>query len=883
MTRKNHSIKTRRLLRLPAAGLLILMFLGEYSLFSPGLGIFFPKTPVMAQGAFGEEEEDEDAFGGANSAFGDADSEDDFGAGGFGGDDFASTDETDEEDENFGGKIAPRTAPAAKPSPRGGSDLFGSSDGIRIPPGDRQFGDAGVEAILATNPKTAQELVRCGKLIAGLRRMEIAKSLFKKAVAAKPTDAEIYEMVMEHGQRFFATLAKDPRYAPEGTALGEMVLQSMDRRFEDEAVIKAVIKRLWDADMTARRQAKTELQGKSSVSLPVLLASLTDPQMKNGRAEIEAMLLTFGEKTTSAISAVLDSENAALKIACIRVLAMQAAQQNRQAAGNLFLAAAGQDKESEAVRKSAYDTLGSLLQKDFSKPSARRMVDEAIMAELLRLSQQLNRMRAEEKTDISTVLVWRWDEETKRPVPSVKSSEEALSLNCYRFAKALWKTRPESPLAKREYLKNTLEQTIFTRGIQSEKLLQTPEFKEIMKHFSPADVETLLIFCLHEKAYTAAFGAAVILGEIGNEGFLVPREFRNVSAEKKSMTLALSPIVIALNTPSRNVRFAAMEAIMKWDPKKPYSGSQLFIDNLAWFLSTSGKPRVLVTGGGSTDAGILGGRFLSFGYYADAADSGREAIIKCQHSSDFVFLLISMETRNPSPDFLVQSIRQDAKMADIPIIFVARSEDFREAERLSEKTSRSVWIPRPSCEADVELTLKLVARLQGFSPATDLQRLEETRKCLLWTEKIVAAHRGGWMQKISPTAVKYAAGTEISENTPPPARDIYDISKLQTPVMNLTAISAYTSEVAAVLAWLGTPASQVMLANFASSGTQDFDLRKKCVLALLTSVDHFGILMSGPEVAKQYDIYNGTSPRDKESRIIRDAILTVLERPLAKK
>ncbi len=857
----------RRVMTVWGAGI-FLMTLMQWSSGMFQCGDFFSGGPggsavscmwISSVAAQGLDDEDDDGLGGDDlSEDGDGDENPFADAGDTG-------DEEDEEIKAPAGGGGGKTAPAAK------EDSLYDEFGRLFAPGERQFGDAGVEAVLGTNPKTAAELVQAGKIIADLGRLEIAKTLFKRAVAVKPTDAEMYDMVMTHGQSFFATLAKGKKYGPEGQALGQMVLSAMNRRFQDESILKTTVKQLGHADARLRRQALTDLQARSGIAVPLLLTSLVDPEMKGQREEIEQALLSFGGMTTDAVRAVLDSDNYALKTACVKLLAMQATQNNAAAIQNLFLAAAEREPAAEPLRKAAYDALSGILRRPFPEDgSSEKFIAEFILIDLNRYTAELNLIRSREKTDTSVTVVWRWNPETKKPESAAKSTEDALTLNCFRFAKALWKMCPDSALAKREFLKNTLEQTLRAEGVRSETLLKTPVFKMIREEFSLVDVEALLTTALQEKSFVAATGAAVLLGEMGDASLLVPREYRDGAGAAAGL-FPLAPIITAINSPSRSVRFAAMETVMKWNPQKPYAGSQLLIDNLAWFLSTTGKSKVLVTGRDAADSSLLGGRFLPFGYYYDTAESGREAVLKCQASSDYAFLLVSMETQNPSPAFLTQSLRQDVKLADIPVVFVARSEHFRAAENLAQRIPRTLWFPRPTNAADVGMLMTLLERMQGFSPITDLQRLEETRKCLVWAEKIVSTHRGAWVRRLA------------GEESDSPVLEVYDITKLQMPVMHLMSISAYTAEVSRVLAWLGTQRSQQTLLMFASAGTHDLDLRKECVRALELSVNHFGILLNGSEVARQYDIYNDTPESDKDSKIVRDAILTVLESPLMKK
>jgi hypothetical protein len=81
----------------------------------------------------------------------------------------------------------------------------------------------------------------------------------------------------------------------------------------------------------------------------------------------------------------------------------------------------------------------------------------------------------------------------------------------------------------------------------------------------------------------------------------------------------------------------------------------------------------------------------------------------------------------------------------------------------------------------------------------------------------------------------------------------------------------------AVLAALGTAASQTALLDYASAHTLSIEARRTAAAAFATSVSRHGLHLTRDEVLRQYDRYNASETADADTQQVLGQILDVLE------
>ncbi|MDO4585565.1 MAG: hypothetical protein Q4D62_15890 [Planctomycetia bacterium] len=708
----------------------------------------------------------------------------------------------------------------------------------------RQFGDAGVRAILATKPETVLELVKAAKLITQLERYEIAIQMFQKVKSLNPTEEDAYELAVQMGQNYFLALSMDERLAPDGTALGKWVLETLEKRYSDSEVIEGLLRQLSDPQADVRRQALQELRSHSSVAIPAMVLGLGQAETGGEKEALTATLWTFGEAAVDAVTAVLDSEDETLRAAALEFLAMQSAVRYPMAEVALYRAVAMGWSETVAGKSVPKQEVAEYLQKRLTTVLQDK-------AQLLAIG-----------TDATIRVLWRWSAEKQTLLSQTGNTLEVLEWEAYQLATALWHLLPNHPGVRQQYLLTTFEQIVSEVGTSSEAILASERYQAILEaDFTTTEMEALLRNCLEKRFYTAAILAVVFLGESQEVAWLQPRAGET-----------LSTLVQTLKSPNRSLRFAGLETIMKWQPQKPFPGSSLVMETLVWFLTTEGKSKVLIVERDIPEANILGGRFLSHGYAFDMATSAKEMFERATSSSDYVLVAIDMDILNQVPDLILQPFSQSAKLADLPIVLLAWSEDYQEAEKLAETTPRCVWFPYPTMDSDLELLLTQTQRIFTSTVISPQQREAETRKCLAWALEIAHSHQGGWVEKRS-----FAAEKTEESGVP---QTLYDISDLSQPLIPMLMKTTFAKEAADALAWLGTPTVQSALVSVALAGKDTPEISQKCVAALEQNILRFGVLLTTQQIADLYEQYNTTRKSDKVMLKIRGAILDALEKPL---
>ena len=176
----------------------------------------------------------------------------------------------------------------------------------------------------------------------------------------------------------------------------------------------------------------------------------------------------------------------------------------------------------------------------------------------------------------------------------------------------------------------------------------------------PNEMELLLQMCLEKERFDAADAAVYRLGQIGNPDLL------NSTNGKPRV------LVQATVAKDRGVRFSALEAIMNITATqspalKPFAGSSLVAETLAWFSKSEGENRMLAGHPQMSSAVQTANLFLGLGYTTDVATTCRELFQKAATSPDVEMVFVDVRTTQPPVGEFVQMMRQDARTAEIPI------------------------------------------------------------------------------------------------------------------------------------------------------------------------------------------------------------------------
>ena len=79
------------------------------------------------------------------------------------------------------------------------------------------------------------------------------------------------------------------------------------------------------------------------------------------------------------------------------------------------------------------------------------------------------------------------------------------------------------------------------------------------------------------------------------------------------------------------------------------------------------------------------------------------------------------------------------------------------------------------------------------------------------------------------------------------------------------------------MATLGTHESQRVLVETASAGPLPIETRQAAAAAFATSVEQFGLLLTGDEIVRQYDLYNASEREPQETQAVLGSLLDTIE------
>jgi hypothetical protein len=357
-----------------------------------------------------------------------------------------------------------------------------------------------------------------------------------------------------------------------------------------------------------------------------------------------------------------------------------------------------------------------------------------------------------------------------------------------------------------------------------------------------AVVSQVLSDALAQERIGAAIAAAEILGVIGDASVL-------------HATSVPSPLATAMRSGDRRVRLAAALAAAKLDPSGAYAGSGYVAETLAWFITSSGRPSVLVGHPHGEQAQALVAFLSPLGYDGESAYTGRVVSERLFADADFAFLLVSDAIDGPPVEELVQWLRRDYRTSRLPIGVMARSE---RVDALRETLKDDALVAVFSRIHSPEVAARSMAQLEALAG----------RNLVGGDERLAEAERA------------LAALNALAANDENLAR--YDLFRHEGAVIAALHQPVLSAGAAKLLARLGTPTAQVALLDLASQSTRAIAERQAAAEAFAAAVRLRGLRLTQAQVLQQYERYNASASLDQGTQVLLGGILDVMEQQAAK-
>ncbi len=409
------------------------------------------------------------------------------------------------------------------------------------------------------------------------------------------------------------------------------------------------------------------------------------------------------------------------------------------------------------------------------------------------------------------------------------------------MARDAYAIAPDNQEVRLLYLTTLLEQAAYENGLDrpwDENSAAAAEAKQL----GAKTLDAALRYAMADGHPAAAAAAARLLGEIGQADELL------------SQGGEPSPLVRALQSPDRRLRLAAVEAIVRLQPLRPFAGSSYVPQTLGFFAASSGLRRGLVACPGPTEARELAGMLSAAGFQVDTFSNGKDLLLQAVRSPDYELALVEVTIDHPLIGILLQQLRRDPRTASLRVGLIARSGFLQEAERLAESDPLCKAFSRPHDDKAFRWQLE---QLHGLAPREFVNFQTRQRQAAEALDLLAELYRS--------------------------SASVYDLRRVQQSVIAALYNPRLAVKAAAVLAQVNSAESQRALVEAASRLTLPLELRQAAASAFRKNAEKHGILLTTEEIRRQYHRYNESKNQDAATQKVLGLILDCLEVSAPKK
>ena len=644
---------------------------------------------------------------------------------------------------------------------------------------------------------------------------ELAKQAMDELIALGINKSQQAALVREFGAATLLRIVRTPELGEAVAPFANECLAAAAAQAASPERIQKLLTQLSKAGVN-RNNAVAELAGIGKPTVLPCMALLHEAHQNGTSAEgAQAALLRLKPYSAGPLLAALDGPYAD------QAAKLLAHFGTSQAAPRLALRAASPSSSPSIA--AAYERLTQ------QKPSVESA--EGLLQRTLK--NLLEGVPAFHADDQGNVFYWVWNLEAGQPALLLLTSDEATLLYRTRLASDLASLRPNRVRNESLALRLDIEATALLQAVgMAVKAKASGE----LANLPVAMLNQTLRDALADQQPAAAMAVLQAIGHRKDASLLTTSDGRP------------SPTALALQSAYPSVRLAAVETIAAIDPEQPFPGASYVCPAIAHFASSTGEREVVVAAPKIYDATTWGGGLASVGLVGQAASTGQEAIRLASERADVELVLIDMAIGRPGVREVVFQLRRNPATSLLPIGLLAREPQYRTARRIATEHHGVMSFPRPHTDAALtSLALELSAKLPRRWPSA-AERRKQSARAIAAMDQLLTKERHFYRLR---AAINAIAGTLRPDRATP--------------------------EAWSVLAQAGTYRSQQALVEFANTISLAIDHRQAAVNAFDRSVQKFGLLLSSKEIARQYDLYNGSKAQPKESQQLLGNLLDTIE------
>lgn len=697
------------------------------------------------------------------------------------------------------------------------------------PPAEEKDPDPVVQEIRDMRLSRPDQLVWAVQTVLRINRPDEARRYLNQLLETNPSSEILVQLHERFRSALFLELVRRSDIQPEGKTLGEAVLKAAHEAFRDPDRLAGFVKDLGSSDPAVRRAALVDLKRGGSAAIVVLIGVLADGERAAEHAAVRDALVRLGPASIEPLVAALQSGDSSLRTQAIAALARL---QARQAVLWLLRPALadGVPEREQAAARIALERFSGVLPKR----------EEAIEFLAQRIRAHLDGTAKLDTDPEGRVRLWLWDVDGKRCTEQLLESRMATLTMAGLLGEELAALAPKDHQYRRLRLIALLGMAKAKAGLEQPLTSESGAAWDKASAAGASMVTDVLAEAMRRGDLEAAIGAAEVLAEIGDTTLLVGREGRP------------SVIVKAAEHPDPRLRFAAVQAIMKWDPKMSYAGSSYVLDALAHFARSSGERRVLIGQQQTEKAQTLVGMLSELGFVADTALTGNDVFRQATADPDYEFLLVSDGIVSPPTKELIQQLRREPRTSRLPIGIMARKANYQDMEDFAAQDPLTLVFPRVADVSGLVFEVRNLTALRGADSDEGDQRI---RRALVALDHLA---------RLAEKSDEYT---------------FYDLLAHEQAVTEALMVGPLATRAAGVLGWLGTPTAQTTLVETASQNTRPLAHRQAAAAAFALAVTRRGLRLSRDQILRQYDRYNRSAVLDRATQQVLGKILDAIEAP----
>lgn len=732
--------------------------------------------------------------------------------------------------EDFNPELAPGPMDAAPPTDAAmpATDTADATAGVSADaPATPAELAAVVEAIQASEPTSAEELLRAIDQLIRLEQPAIAKPYLDQLTSLGLDQLELARLHQQFGTATFLRLARQVELAPLSGEFATGVFQAMQSVLRDPGRLQDWVAQLGADDKRVQYQAAEQLLRAGPYAVAPLLRGMVDAGDNNQlRRHGLSILRSLGDAALGPVLAMRESEDARTRATAITALGVLGSRRNLVHLVSPLLAGDVTQQERQAAEIAWRRLSGGL-------PS----FDEAV-ALLADESARAYRGNLRARTDVDDqVNVWLWDRVEQRPRERRLPRSQASVVDAARLYQDLLRLRPDQPDTRTRALVAQMAVEQIMQGLDatvSTPVGLPPAFGSELTAWQLNDALDLALADNIEPAILALV-----------EQYQDPTTAAIALAPRHERP---APLVLALTHPSPRVRWAAARTLARLDPYGKFAGASRVVDNLTFAARARGVNRAVVAHPNRTFSRNLAGMLTAAGIEATAVTNAQDLLAASTASPDIEIVLLSNSMNEWTWWSLAQELRANPLTAGLPLVVLARPETIDQARTLADQQDGVIVVSESLSAEDLRLQLPRIWEAAQYR---------------------IAPERRFEMGVAAVESLASLLGKDHPLNVELLGDDAAMIAAMDVPEMIGPATAA--------LARIADRVAQTVLLDTASAAARPLADRRKAAEAFAASVNRHGVLLSSRQVEQQYDRYNASRTLDRDTQQLLGKILDTIE------